>query len=229
MSKELCFNIEGINLYLEQILVDYMDVPIFFLCSGKKQYYVVLCTDVDELNYMVLKLPLVDVYNLLHGKMAMRDIILKQKEYWDVISGENVASDRVVKKEIDSVDITLLPEENACFEVLTEQIQLFVQGFDNEFFATKHFTESDKKADINELFENLSLDAILKDVEQFTRLLDCKIEKSLRTNVYWYDEKMNSVKTTEVTFGNWEEVGRIEIDDLFKLEELYVNHIADAA
>lgn len=29
MNKELCFNIENLKLYLEQVLVDYMDIPIF--------------------------------------------------------------------------------------------------------------------------------------------------------------------------------------------------------
>ena len=88
MNKELCFNIENENLYLEQILVDYMDIPIFFLCEGENQYYVALCTDIDELSYIVAKLSLLDVYNLLHGKIPMRDAILKQNEYWDIVSGD---------------------------------------------------------------------------------------------------------------------------------------------
>ncbi|MCI6552701.1 MAG: hypothetical protein MR430_04040, partial [Lachnospiraceae bacterium] len=65
INKELCFNIENNNLYLEQILVDYMEVPIFFLCRGANQYYVALCTDIAELHYIVAKLSLPDVYNLL--------------------------------------------------------------------------------------------------------------------------------------------------------------------
>ena len=31
MNSKLCFRIENIELYLEQVLVDYMDIPIFFL------------------------------------------------------------------------------------------------------------------------------------------------------------------------------------------------------
>jgi len=73
MSKELCFNIENQDLYLEQVLVDYMDIPIFFLCKDNRQYYIALCTDIDDLGYIVAKLSLSEVYNLLHGKMPMRD------------------------------------------------------------------------------------------------------------------------------------------------------------
>lgn len=74
MNKKLCFNIENQYLYLEQILVDYMGIPIFFLCKDKKQYYIALCTNIDKLNYIVTKLSLSDVYNLLHGKIPMRDV-----------------------------------------------------------------------------------------------------------------------------------------------------------
>lgn len=229
MDKELCFNIEKINLYLEQVLVDYMDIPIFFLCSGGKQYYLALCTDIDELNYIVVRLPLIDVYNLLHGKISMRDAILKQNEYWDIVSGEDISLDVVVKKNIDAIETALLPETEACFKILTKQIQLFVQKFDGEFFANKYFSESDKKADINELLVSLPLDAILKDVDRFIELLDCRIEKPLLTKVPWYGEKMNSIKTAEVEFSNLKESERIEIDDLFKLAEPYVNNMAVAA
>jgi len=67
MNKKLCFNIENQYLYLEQVLVDYMGIPIFFLCKDKKQYYIALCTNIDKLSYIVTKLSLSDVYNLLEN------------------------------------------------------------------------------------------------------------------------------------------------------------------
>ena len=157
MSKELCFCIDDNEIYLEQILVDYMDIPIFFLCSDLQQYYVALCTDIDELSYIVVKLRLSEVYNLLHGKIPMCDVILKQKEYWDVMSGEKIVSDIVVKKSIDEIELEALPEKTACFKILTEQMRLYVQKFDGKFLATKYFSKSDKKAEINEECTNLSL------------------------------------------------------------------------
>lgn len=129
INKELCFNIENNNLYLEQILVDYMEVPIFFLCRGANQYYVALCTDIAELHYIVAKLSLPDVYNLLHGKIPMRDVILKQNEYWEIVSGDEICLDVVTKKNIDAINTALLPEANAFFEILTKQMELFVQKF----------------------------------------------------------------------------------------------------
>ncbi len=229
MNKELCFNIENKNLYLEQILVDYMDIPIFFLCMGENQYYIALCTDIDELSYIVAKISLLDAYNLLHGKIPMRDVILKQNEYWDIVSGNEICLDIVTKKSIDALDTALLPEENACFKILTKQMQLFVQEFDCEFFATKYFSKSDKKADLSELFASFPLDILLRNIEQFTELVDIKVEKPVSSKVPLYNENMNSIKTAEVTFKNYEQSKQTEMDDLFKLAESFVNNIAIAA
>ena len=88
MNTELFFYIEKKDIYLEQILVDYMNVPIFFLCKDDKQYYLALCSNMDELNYIVVQISLTDTYNLLHGKIAMRDVFLKQEEYWEIFSGD---------------------------------------------------------------------------------------------------------------------------------------------
>ena len=179
MSKELCFCIDDKKIYLEQILVDYMDIPIFFLRSDLQQYYVALCTDIDELNYIVVKLRLSEVYNLLHGKIPMCDVILKQKEYWNVMSGEEIASDIVVKRSIDEIELEALAEKTACFKILTEQMRLYVQKFDGEFLATKYFSKSDKKAEINcyyEKYKSKRYTKVFKYIESFIN--DEKYKKS---------------------------------------------------
>lgn len=43
--------------------------------------------------------------------------------------------------------------KTACFKILTEQMRLYVQKFDGEFLATKYFSKSDKKAEINCYYE----------------------------------------------------------------------------
>lgn len=87
----------------------------------------------SSLHYYIVKLSISDVYNLLHGKIPIRNIILKQKTYWDVASGNEISQDIVTKKDIDSIYTSLLPEENAYFRILTTQMQSFVQEFDNAF------------------------------------------------------------------------------------------------
>lgn len=157
MSEELCFCIENENLFLEQVLVDYKDVPIFFLCSNKKYYYLALCTDIDELSYIVTKVSIQDVYKLLHGQIPMRDVILKQKEYWNIISEEDICLDIVTKCPITQLDTSVLPQENAYFKVLTKKLESFVYKFDakniNDLYLGKSFlipiTEEILQADIS--------------------------------------------------------------------------------
>lgn len=138
MSKELCFNIENRNLYLEQVLVDYNNIPIFFLCKDKKQYYLTLCTNIDEMNYIVTKLSLLDVYRLLHGQIPMRDVIINQTEYWDIVSGDDIFLDNITPKKMTDLKKDLLPEENDCFKILTKQVKSYVEKFDCDFFSEKH-------------------------------------------------------------------------------------------
>lgn len=229
MNKELCFNIENLKLYLEQVLVDYMDIPIFFLCKGENQYYIALCTDIDELHYIVAKLSLLDVYNLLHGKVPMRDVILKQKEYWNIVSGTDISLDIVTKKKIDTLETSLLPEENACFKILTKQMQIYVQQFDCDFFATQYFSLCDKQVDLRESIESSSWDSLLKNIDQYTRLLECIVDTQKSFDVPPYDENMKSIKKTEVILKNFETSVQSKKENLFKLDELFGNNIVVAA
>lgn len=135
MNSNLCFRIEGIELYLEQILVDYMDIPIFFLCKGEGDYYLVLCADIDGLNYIIVKLFMNDVYELLHGGESIRNAILKQNEYWNVISGEEIPLDKVEKLSVSELDVDLLPKENIYFEIVSAKLEDYVKKFNMEYFC----------------------------------------------------------------------------------------------
>ena len=141
MSEELCFCIEGNSLYLEKTLVEYENIPDFFLCKSKRRYYIALCIDIEVFCYIVVSVKTPDVFQLLHGKIPMRDIFLMQEEYWKILSGEEIIFDVVEKHAIEEVDNTVLPEEGACFKILTEEMEDFVQNFDNEFFYAEYKEE----------------------------------------------------------------------------------------
>lgn len=135
MGKELCFCVENKNLYLEQVLVDYMGIPVFFLCKDDSRFYVVLCTDFEESNYIIVQVTASAVYSLLHGKIPMRNIILDSREYWEVISGKEIALDTVTQYAVSHLDVSQLPEEHACFQILTKEMEAYVQKFDSQFFS----------------------------------------------------------------------------------------------
>ena len=149
MNKELCFILDNKNIYLDHILVDYEYVPIFFLCKDDEcQYYLALCTDIENGEYIVVKISLLSVYNLLHGNIAMRDVILNQKIFWKVVSGDEIKNDIVNEYPIDYINHQDLPEKDAKFKILQKHIKEYVQKFDKEFFASEQY-DKEKSIKLN--------------------------------------------------------------------------------
>lgn len=111
MNKILCFKLNNDELYLDQTLVNYNSIPIFFICKGKEEYYLVLCTDCENYNYIIVIISVNDIYNLLHNVITMKKIILKQKEYWEVLSGDKIDEDTVTLKSMNEIDFSCLPQD----------------------------------------------------------------------------------------------------------------------
>lgn len=199
-EKELCFIIENKKLYLEHVLVDYMDIPIFFLCKGEEQYYIALCTDIEELHYIVTKLSLMDVYDLLHGEKAMRDIILKQKEFWKIYSEENIASDKVIKCDMNTMDQTLLPEADAKFEVLTKDMEQYVKKFDQKLWSEEDFTEYPAKLQLEEVCDNSIYRKLIENTVYWTDLVKCEVEPPKLFQNLVYETITNYKSLRETTF-----------------------------
>ena len=76
-----------------------------------------------------------DVYELLRGGESIRNAILKQEEYWNVIFGEEISLDKVGKLSISELDVSLLPKEDVYFEIVTERLKNYVKKFDTEYLV----------------------------------------------------------------------------------------------
>lgn len=115
----LCFQINGKNLYLDQILTEYEWIPIFFLCKDENQKYLALCISNvlkdKDLHYIVVQLSTNDVDALLNKKCPMSDIILKQKGYWAIESAEDIYEDIVTWHTMKHINKGNLPEEGAYY------------------------------------------------------------------------------------------------------------------
>ena len=178
MSANKCFYIEGKYLYLEQTLVEYNGIPIYFLCRSDKRYYTVLCIDIDELTYVVVRTAAGDVYNLLHGMLPMRNVILKEDHYWQVISAEDMLQDDVRYLAMDELDHSLLPEAGACFEVLSDEVRTFVEKFDSEFLNSETFSRVSKE--ILRVFDT-AIELYCKNIDAFEYIANYMLK--LRTAV----------------------------------------------
>lgn len=153
MDRERCFQIEGKDLFLEKVLVDFEKIPIFYLCRDEQEYYVVLCIDIEALEYIIIKPKLMEILDVLNGKIQMREIFENQKNYWQVFSGESIEEDEVFFHKIEELDKAVLPYENAYFEVLTNDIQNYIDYLMEKIFDKNAFKiiASNAKNDFNEL------------------------------------------------------------------------------
>lgn len=199
MDKEKCFIIDEKILYLEKVLVDFENIPIFFLCKSYDDYYVVLCVDFDNYNYIIVEASLIDIYNLLHGNIPMRDVILKQDYYWKIISGEDLLSDTIERHPMKCIDTSLLPEENARFQVFDSETRKYISEFDKNLFNSKFFTETDKAfSDVSDNMEeyiNVCEDIIFPQLEDSINKVTCSYEEyEQQSNTSVSVEQVNELK-----------------------------------
>ena len=204
MKKELCFIFDDEKIYLEQSLVEYECIPIYFLCKSSSSYYIALCSDFDNFSYVVTKITMKEVYELLHGKISMRKIITDQKFYWDILSGESIEQDIVMLKEMNKLDETVLPIEGAVFEILSESIRKYVEKFDSEYFSGEFFEKIPAIDNSIYMAENLSLDDMMENVNIYIELSNCSLHidtKSIFNDVS-YNEQMDNTKIVKNTIND---------------------------
>lgn len=146
MEKELCFKIAERELFLEQSLVEYNDVPIYYICRDEELFYTVLCTDVDDLKYVIVNSKIKDIALMLHGVITMRELMLKADSFWEVITGDEIESDVIALKNIKEIDLCDLPDESSYFGIYTEQIKAYVDRFDKAFYGGEY--EKIEKQDV---------------------------------------------------------------------------------
>ncbi len=207
MDKELCFYIQGDRLYLEQVLVDYNDIPIFFVCKDENvRYYLALCTDVEELKYIVINLSDVDLYRLLHGKIPMRDVFTKQKCYWEIISEEQIELDSVTCKSIETIDYSALPDKGAYFEILTDEVSSYVKRFDQIFLSIENFEVPQQELDFIDGIINEGLGFSSGFVEKYLEIYDCQLEQKvivgLQTKYVDYGEYTNFILKSDIAISD---------------------------
>ena len=167
-----CFAINGVDLYLDIVLVEYQDIPIFFICKGKDQYYVILCADIDDMSYVIIKPDLSDVLNMLNGELEIRKLFVKQQKYWEIISGETFEMDEIRYLNIENLDITILPEDNVYYSALTDEVKNYIAKFEEDIFRYDKFSKWDMP-DTMELTADLDSVEEVHGIEEYTEYKQC--------------------------------------------------------
>ena len=131
MDERLCFVINQMEIYLEQVLVETDGIPVLFVGKSNERRYLILCVDTDVLRYFAVRISRKDLCDLLQGTVPMRDIFLRQAIFWDITAGDNMKDDVIVGRSISNIDADMLPREVAVFEVLTADVEQYVRKIKN--------------------------------------------------------------------------------------------------
>ena len=194
MEKTLCFRISEVDLFLEQTLVEYNNVPIFFVCCDNRQRYLVLCTDISEYNYVITKVTIDKLYAMLSGKCPMRDVFLEQKYFWEIISGDDIEFDNVMKKDIVQIKEELLPDENSFFSVLDSETAVYLERIRTELYNADVFSmviQCENSVTEEVILPNGNGEDGGKSIEQYTNINYRDIRQTI-TSEYVLDKNVYS-------------------------------------
>ena len=127
---EVCFEIEGKCLFLDEVLVEF-NIPIFFICQDDdSQKYAVLCVDSDELVYIIGKVDIKDILLMLSSETTLRAFFQAITEKWRVYTGEEYCGDEVNR--ISAFREDELPTEGAYFELSNSKIERYIKKLNEE-------------------------------------------------------------------------------------------------
>lgn len=120
----MCFKLGNECLYSEQMLVEFNEDPVFYICKSQTgKYYVVLCLDVEEGNYTIINSDVHDILLMLYGKITMRNLYKRVDYFWKVCVGKKIEEDVVSKYNIEDIDTSILPYEGAYFVIYNQKIE----------------------------------------------------------------------------------------------------------
>ncbi len=152
--SELCFIIEGRYLYMDQVLIDYNEDPIFYVCKDDENYYLVLCTDIENMKYYISEVMVHTLSEMVNGEKPMRDAFLQGSSFWMVSASDNPEDDLVTTIKVDEIDLDELPKENARFESYSPELQTFgrrIASYDRNHIAL--LAQMEKRSIVEVSFE----------------------------------------------------------------------------
>ncbi len=183
MEQEKCFNIDGKDIWLDQILIDFNEIPLLFICfDADKNYYAVLCTDIDNMQYIIVPQRLDNISKMLHQRISMRELFIISKWFWKVQAKDDLSDDVVVKKSIEELDAGILPKESAVFKIFTKDLEDYRDSIDNRLLAEVMFEPCQFDVDIEDDFSEYDIIQLIQQVSKITIDMESKSERNTLIN-----------------------------------------------
>lgn len=148
MEKNIFFIINNKELVLDKVLVEFNEAPLFFICKNNNEYYASVCTDVDEGKYLVAKVELINLSKMLHGKITMRDFILKSECFWSVKTGDSFLEDIITEQDKFTINMEELPYEGAFLTLASDDLKKYLEYIDSIIYFKENWILMSKTEDL---------------------------------------------------------------------------------
>ena len=136
MTKDYFFKINDEYIYLDIELINFNDIPVFFICKSNKNYYLALCFDVFDEKYIVIQVKRSLLLKMLDQKITMREIFHTVDSFWEIVYGETPEQDLVKEKDINDIDESVLPIEGEVYEVFDDDVKEYQEQLLTDSFVT---------------------------------------------------------------------------------------------
>ncbi len=163
MMEQVFFIIDGKELILDKVLVEFDETPVFFVCKNEKDYFIGLNIDLDEERYILTRISLRGLSKMLHGKITMRELMLHSDKYWEIIAGEEPGEDIIYEKSIEEIPLKVLPYEGAYLKIATKDLEAYIEEIDANLYG-------------EDGWENEAVQVCMQCIEELTRSLSDQLE-----------------------------------------------------
>ena len=137
---EKFFEIEGVELFLDKIFVEFDEQEIFFSCiTNSGQRFLCVCTDIDNESYIVVKTNIENIISMLKGHVTMYASIMQASYFWQVDLAEDISADNVEKMDIKRIDEELLPQRDAAFKLVTDDLKQYCSELEKELYDLNEY------------------------------------------------------------------------------------------
>ncbi len=133
--NELCFIVDHRELFLDQVLVDYNEDPVLFVCTDNERYYLVLCVDIENKKYYISQVALHTLVKMISGESPMRNAFLDGDGFWSVLATDSPEKDVVSAIDKKEIGLGELPKSGAVFECYSPELKAYAMSLNRASIA----------------------------------------------------------------------------------------------
>ena len=179
MNNKVCFILEGKELYIDEVFVDFNELPIYFSCISDDKYYLALCCEYDNQDYVLVESSAKEIIEMLTARITMRSTFTKKAKHWVVVAGEDITKDKVYLIHTPYVDENILPKEGAKYTIVTEKVKQYLKHIEHDLYRDESYTiietASERINDSDAQFDHFE---IMMPIEFYTRCFASKTNGS---------------------------------------------------